>query len=125
MMALPRFLQRIRPLPVALLFACIGVQVPLWYGEKSWPHVWQLEQQLDRAQRANDARRLVNAELEAEVRDLSQGLRAVEELARYEIGLMMPGERFVMYVKPGTELSPEQAQAALAAQGKGARKPVH
>ena len=36
-----------------------------------------------------------NSALEAEVRDLKNGYEAIEERARYELGLIKPGEVFV------------------------------
>ena len=36
-----------------------------------------------------------NAALDAEVRDLKQGYEAIEERARYELGLVKDGEVFV------------------------------
>jgi len=40
---------------------------------------------------------LMIAELEAELRDLRSGHMAAEERARFELGLLKSGERFVQY----------------------------
>ena len=52
-----------------------------------------------RAQRAkNDALQARNAALDAEVRDLKQGLEAVEERARFELGMVRQDEVFFQMV---------------------------
>jgi cell division protein FtsB len=40
-----------------------------------------------------------NGALEAEVRDLKQGLEAIEERARYELGMIKPGEVFFQVIE--------------------------
>ena len=46
----------------------------------------------------NDALQARNAALDAEVRDLKQGLEAVEERARFELGMVRPDEVFFQIV---------------------------
>ncbi|WVN41222.1 cell division protein FtsB [beta proteobacterium MWH-UniP1] len=83
-----------------LLGALILLQFPLWFGQGGWIRVWTLESQIDSKQKENDKRRLRVAELEAEVRDFKKSSRAAEERARYELGLVMPGERFLQWATP-------------------------
>jgi cell division protein FtsB len=84
----------------AILCALIVViQFPLWLGKGGWLRVWELDQQVA-AQRAQNARlEARNAGIAAEVRDLKQGLDAVEERARYELGLVRPDEVFFQTVE--------------------------
>ncbi|MDH3321253.1 MAG: septum formation initiator family protein, partial [Betaproteobacteria bacterium] len=42
-----------------------------------------------------------NVALEAEVRDLKQGLEAIEERARYELGMIKSDEVFFQVVEQG------------------------
>ena len=70
------------------------VQYPLWLGKGGWLRVWELDGELAARQRTNEQLELRNATLEAEVRDLKQGVEAVEERARYELGLIKPDEVF-------------------------------
>lgn len=80
---------------LVLIVLLAALQYPLWYGKGGWSHVQEAEQQL-RAQRELNARlEARNAGLEAEVRDLKTGYDAIEERARYELGLVKPGEIFV------------------------------
>ena len=77
----------------------VAIQLPLWLGKGGWLRVWELDQQVA-AQRAQNARlEARNAGIAAEVRDLKQGLEAVEERARYELGLVRPDEVFFQIVE--------------------------
>ncbi|MDH4094536.1 MAG: cell division protein FtsB [Betaproteobacteria bacterium] len=74
------------------------VQYPLWLGKGGWLRVWDLDGQLEAAQRKNAQLELRNGALEAEVRDLKQGQEAIEERARYELGLIRPDEVFFQVI---------------------------
>ena len=77
----------------------VAIQFPLWLGKGGWLRVWELDQQVA-AQRALNARfEARNAGIAAEVRDLKQGLEAVEERARYELGMVKPDEVFFQVVE--------------------------
>ena len=77
----------------------VAIQLPLWLGKGGWLRVWELDQQVA-LQRAHNARlEARNAGIAAEVRDLKQGLEAVEERARYELGLVRPDEVFFQIVE--------------------------
>jgi cell division protein FtsB len=79
-------------LTFALIALIVLLQHPLWLGKGSWLRVWEVDQQL-RAQRdTNRELGARNAALDAEVRDLKQGLDAVEERARSELGMIKRNE---------------------------------
>jgi cell division protein FtsB len=77
---------------IALLLA---LQYPLWFGKGGLLRVAELERQLDGQREVNQSLEARNASLEAEVRDLKAGYEAIEERARYELGLVKDGEVFV------------------------------
>ena len=79
----------------ALLALLVLVQAQLWFGNGGKPHVVNLQLQLSRQQAANDEARVRNTRLEAEVRDLREGLEMVEEKARSELGMVKPDEILV------------------------------
>ena len=79
----------------ALLALLALVQAQLWFGSGGKPNVMNLQLQLSRQQLANDDARARNARLEAEVRDLREGLEMVEEKARSELGMVKPDEILV------------------------------
>ena len=86
---------------LALVSLLALIQYPLWVGKGGWLRVWELDRQL-LAQNTTNARLLErNRALEGEVRDLKQGTVAIEERARYELGMMKPDEIFVQIAEPG------------------------
>jgi cell division protein FtsB len=90
----------VRLLTLVLLALLVLIQYPLWLGKGSWLRVWEVERQLVHQNKANE--RLVerNRALEGEVKDLKQGTGAIEERARYELGMMRPDEVFVQVSDP-------------------------
>ena len=75
------------------------IQYPLWLGKGGWLRVWELDGRVT-AELAKNARlEGRNAGLEAEVRDLQQGLEAIEERARYELGMVKRDEVFFQVVE--------------------------
>ena len=72
----------------------LGLQARLWFGEGSLRHVHSLENQVAELQRENAVLRERNELMDAEVRDLKQGLDAIEEIARKDLGMIRKGETF-------------------------------
>jgi cell division protein FtsB len=82
--------------PTWVLVALIALlQYPLWLGKGGWLRVWDMDRQLTEQRDVNQKLEARNAGLDAEVRDLKTGFDAIEERARYELGLIKPGEVFV------------------------------
>ena len=71
------------------------IQYPLWLGKGGWLRVWDLDKQVQQAQKKNDELKARNAKLESEVEDLKQGTGSVEERARYELGMIKQNEVFI------------------------------
>ena len=86
----------------------LAIQVPLWLGKGSWLRVWEVERQVEAARDKNGKLELRNDGLAAEVKDLKTGTDAVEERARYELGLVRKDEVFVQIVdeKPNKPTKP-------------------
>jgi cell division protein FtsB len=74
------------------------VQVPMWLGKGGWLRVWEVDRQLDAQRARSEQLQVRNQALEAEVRDLKQGLDALEERARYELGMIKSDEVFFQIV---------------------------
>ena len=82
--------------PTLMLVAIIALlQYPLWLGKGGWYRVWDMDRQLKAQQDVNQKLEERNAGLDAEVRDLKSGYGAIEERARFELGLIKDGELFV------------------------------
>jgi cell division protein FtsB len=101
---------------VALLLL---IQYPLWLGKGGWLRVWDLDQQVNAVQKKNDDLKARNAKLNSEVQDLKQGTGAVEERARYELGMIKENEIFIQVLEP--ESKPALADQSVPRQeaGKG------
>ena len=80
---------------LVLLLIIALLQYPLWLGKGGWIRVWEYERQVQAQREVNQKLEQRNAALDAEVRDLKSGYEAIEERARYELGLTKPGEVFV------------------------------
>jgi cell division protein FtsB len=87
--------QRLPVVTLVLAAVLLVVQAQLWVGASGKPYAMALQLQVDRQHSANEQARLVNAQLEAEVRDLREGLEMVEERARSELGMVKPNEILV------------------------------
>jgi len=85
---------------LALIF--LGLQYKLWVGEGSLAEVWHLKGAVEQQRGENEALKERNRALDAEVRDLKQGLEAVEERARSELGMIREGETFYQVIEPDT-----------------------
>ncbi|HEX6320303.1 MAG TPA: cell division protein FtsB [Burkholderiales bacterium] len=91
-----------------LLAAILGalivlIQYPLWLGKGGWLRAWESERQLESQRAGNRLLEGRNAALAAEVRDLKQGIEAIEERARYELGMIRKDEVFFQIVEPQSE----------------------
>jgi cell division protein FtsB len=84
----------VRFLPHILIALIIAIQYPLWIGKGSWLRVWDVNQQLTEQKNKNTKLAQRNAGLDADVRDLKEGLVAVEERARVELGMIKPNETY-------------------------------
>ena len=74
------------------------IQYPLWLGKGGWLKVWDIDRQVSEKKGQNEKRVVRNASLDAEVRDLKQGSEAIEERARYELGMVKQDEVFFRIV---------------------------
>jgi cell division protein FtsB len=84
-----------------VLVVLLGViQYPLWLGKGGWLRVWDLDRQLSVQNRTNEKLVARNSALEGEVHDLKQATVAIEERARYELGMMRSDEIFVQVSEP-------------------------
>ena len=76
----------------------IALQYPLWFGKGSWTRVWDLDRQLVAQRLDNAQKKARNDALDVEVRDLKEGQEAVEERARFELGMIKRDETFYQVV---------------------------
>jgi cell division protein FtsB len=82
------------------------IQVPLWLGKGGWLRVWEVDRQLEAQRTRNAELQARNRSLEAEVLDLKQGVDALEERARYELGMIKSNEVFFQIVERPLKAKP-------------------
>ena len=85
---------------ICLTALLLSIQYPLWLGKGGWLRVWDLDKQVTAAQKKNDELKARNAKLNSEVQDLKDGTGAVEERARYELGMIKENEIFIQVLEP-------------------------
>ena len=87
-------------LAAILVTLLLAIQYPLFIGKGGWLRVRELNRQVAQQHETNAKLRARNDALEADVRDLKQGLDAVEERARFELGMIRKDEMFYQLVVP-------------------------
>ena len=88
-------------LVTVILLGLLGlVHAELWFGKGGVPRVMELQGKLAEQRTTNDAARARNAQIDAEVRDLKEGLEMVEEKARSELGMVKPDEILIQVSTP-------------------------
>ncbi|MES9898008.1 MAG: cell division protein FtsB [Sedimenticola sp.] len=92
-----------RLLTALLLLIILVLQYRLWVGEGSLAEVHSLKKDIALQKDELKQMRLRNRALQAEVADLKQGLEAIEERARNELGMIREGEIFYQVVEPTGE----------------------
>lgn len=85
---------------VLLVVFILGLQYRLWVGENSLAELWGVKGKLETQQTINRDLKSRNDALKAEVSDLKQGLDAIEERARSELGMIKKNETFYQLMGP-------------------------
>lgn len=88
-----------RWLLVLLVGLLMFLQVKLWFGDGSLNEVYRLKKTIAEQKKTNDEALERNQALEGEVKDLKQGLDAIEERARSELGMVKENETFYQIVE--------------------------
>jgi cell division protein FtsB len=99
-----------RILTIVLVALIALLQYPLWLGKGGWLRVWEIDRQVQAQKTSNARLRARNDALDAEVRDLKQGYDAIEERARYELGMIKQDEIFFQIL----DKAPDKAGANAA-----------
>ncbi|MCO6426470.1 cell division protein FtsB [Nitrosomonas communis] len=94
-----------KKLALTLVILIALAQYPLWYGKGSWLNVFEIDQQITAQRQINQKLQNRNTVLEAEVNNLKQGLDAIEELARNELGMIRKDEVFFQILENNEEMT--------------------
>ena len=88
-----------KKLLILLVILLVYLQYNLWIGDGSLQEVWRLHKDVEQQRQENAVLRERNEALEAEVLDLQQGLEAIEERAREDLGMIKKGETFYQVIE--------------------------
>jgi cell division protein FtsB len=89
----------VKLLTLSLAALVVALQYPLWIGKGSWLKVSELDHSLQQQRTITANLKARNEAMDAEVRDLKEGLDAVEERARLELGMVKRDETFYQVVR--------------------------
>lgn len=85
---------------ILLAVLAVALQYPLWVGKGGWLRAWEVDARLFEQREVNRRLEQRNAALAAEVEDLKSGNEAIEERARFDLGLTRKNEVFVQVPAP-------------------------
>ena len=88
------------------IFLIAGFQYLYWFGEGGYHEHQQLSQKIQQQVELNDELKERNRVLAAEVYDLKNGVEAIEEHARLDLGLIKTHETFVQMSTISTQYKP-------------------
>ena len=88
-----------KKLLILLVILLVYMKYSLWFGDGSLQDVWRLHKDVEQQRQENAVLRERNEALEAEVLDLQQGLEAIEEHAREDLGMIKKGETFYQVIE--------------------------
>ena len=83
-----------RILAIVFVLLIVALQYPMWLGKGGWLQLRELNAQVAAQRQVNAELKTRNEALDAEVRDLKQGIEAVEERARSDLGMIRQDEVF-------------------------------
>lgn len=85
---------------IAILLIFIALlQHRLWQGDGGITQTQQYQRQLEALQKQLAVKQQRNEVLKAEVQDLRKGQEAIEEIARYDLGLIKKDETFFQVIE--------------------------
>lgn len=82
-----------------LLLALVALQYKLWVGDASVKEWFNLEKKVSIQEEQNKKLELRNHALEADIDELKSGDQALEEAARYNLGMVKDGEVYYHVVE--------------------------
>ncbi|HCA90280.1 MAG: cell division protein FtsB [Legionellaceae bacterium] len=83
---------------IVCLLILIGLQYKLWFGETSVPKWLELKQLTVQQDQINGLKRAQNQAISADIAELKEGDQALEEQARFQLGMVKQDEEFYQFV---------------------------
>ncbi len=88
-----------RPVFIVLIIALVVLQHKLWLGDGNIIQWISLQEKLKEHQQENNKLATRNKALEADIQELKSGEQALEEQARYELGMVKKDEDYYQFVE--------------------------
>lgn len=88
-----------RTIIILLIFASVALQYKLWLGEGSVKQWLQVEKKRDLQDNENKQLEARNRAIAADIAELKSGDQALEEQARFELGMVKNGETYYQLVE--------------------------
>ena len=89
----------VKILIAVLILFIVQLQYRLWLGDGGQQEVQEYQQRLDILTKEVNEKKERNEALYAEVLDLRKGKEAIEERARYELGMIKENETFFQVIE--------------------------
>ncbi|MCG7499079.1 cell division protein FtsB [Vibrio sp. Of7-15] len=78
-----------------MLLVILGwLQFTFWFGKNGFGEYTNVQKDVEIQKQVNSGLKKRNDQMYAEIHDLKQGLEAIEERARHELGMVKEGETF-------------------------------
>jgi cell division protein FtsB len=87
-----------RPIFIILIISLVALQHKLWLGDGNLIQWVNLEKKLATHEQENNKLAARNKALEADIEELKSGEQALEEQARYELGMIKEDETYYQFV---------------------------
>ena len=84
---------------VVLIVMVISLQYALWAGKQNVIDLYRLNRQVDNVRNENHESEFRNDQLHEDVIDIKSQLGAIELQARFDLGLIKPGETYYQIVR--------------------------
>lgn len=86
---------------LVLIIILFGLHYRLWFGDNAYSEHLSMSKKVTQLNEANEALKMRNKIMMADIKDLKSGLDAIEEKARNELGLVKRNETFYRIVPNG------------------------
>lgn len=87
-----------RPVFIILIISLLLLQHKLWLGDGNLIQLIHIEKKLEEHREENSKLAARNKALEIETKELKSGDQALEEQARYELGMIKEDEEYYQFV---------------------------
>lgn len=87
-----------RTVGLFLFLILLGLQYKLWFGEGNLLQQARLDKQLAHQEDVNNKLAARNLAVEADITELKSGDQALEEQARYDLGMVKQDETYYQFV---------------------------